>query len=213
MNVISNLENTITTAVWKLQHSSTNNMICGQTNCYSNCEIDYKFDVPLDMKGRFKGSCNKCKHSLWDHHRCHSTWGQVADTQVLIDQDVKRKWAAAKDGKAKMAVLNAFRERVLRHLNQIINGATSDLARHVERYTLLSLSGNFSAQVHSVVRLLEQNYMTLETKGVDSDQLQKVKESLEHMKRKLELLNDAKEKARKDRVGIASQFRKFFGLL
>ena len=211
--MISNLENTITTAVWKLQHSSTNNMICGQTNCYSNCEIDYRSNVPLDLKGRFKGSCNKCKHSLWDHHRCHSMWGQVIDTQVLIDQNVKRKWAAAKDGKGKMAVLNAFRERVLRDLNQVIDSATSDLARHVERYTLLALSGNFSAQVDSVVRLLEQNYTTLETKGVGPDQLQKVKESVEHMKRKQELLKNAKENTRKDRVGIASQFKKFFGLL
>ena len=209
MNVISNLEST---AVWKLQDSSTHNMICGQTNCYSNCEIDYKSNVPLDLRGRLKGSCNKCKHSLWDHHSCHSTWGQVIVTQTLIDQNVKRKWAAAKDGKGKMAVLNAFRERVLRDLEQIINGATSDLARHIERYTLLSLSGNLPAQVDSAIKLLEQNYITLETKGVGPDQLQKVKESLEHMKRKLTLLNNVKENARMDRVGIASQIKKFFGL-
>ena len=204
MNVISNLENTITTAVWTLQHSSTNNMICGWTNCYSNCEIDYTSNVTLDLEGRFKGSCNKCKHSLWDHHRCHSTWTQVIDTQVLIDQNVQRKWAAAKDGKGKMAVLSAFRERVLRDLDQIINGATSDLAQHVERYTLLSLSGNFSAQVTSVVRLLEQKYIALYMKGVGPDQLQKVKESSEHMKRKLEILTE--ENARKDHVEIASRF-------
>ena len=187
-------------------------MICGQTNCYSNCEIDYKSNGPLDLKGRFEGLCNKCKHSLWDHHRCHSTWGQVIETQVLIDQNVKRKWAAAKDGKGKMAVLNAFRGRVLRDLDQINNGATSDLARHVERHAHLALSGNFSAQVASAVRLLERNYTTLETKGVDSDQLQQVKESLEHMRKKRELLNFVKGNVRRDRVGIASQFKKFFGV-
>ena len=204
MNIISNLENTITTAVWTLQHSSATNMICGQTNCYSNCEIDYKSNVPLDLKDHFEGLCNRCKHSLWDHHRCHSTWTQVTDTQVLIDQNVKRKWAAAKDGKGKMAVLDAVRERVLRGLDQIIDGATSDLARLVERYTLLALSGIFLAQVASVVRLLEQKYIALYMKGVGPDQLQKVKESLEHMKRKLEILT--KENARRDRVEIASRF-------
>ena len=213
MNVTRDLENTITTAVWKLQESPTNNMICGQTTCYSNCEIDYKSNIPLDLKGRFKGLCNKCHHSLWDHHRCRSKWGQVPDRQVLIDQDVKRKWEAAKDEKGKTAVLSTFRDKVQRNLNQVINGATNDLAKHVERYTRLSLSGNFSAQVGSVVKLLEQNYATLETKGVGIDQLQKVKESLDHMKRKLELLNSAKQNAQKDRVGIASQVRKFFGLL
>jgi hypothetical protein len=213
MNAICDLENTVTMAVWKLQPSSTNNMICGQTGCYSNCDIDYKANIPLDLKGRFRGSCNKCNHNLWDHHRCHAKWGQVIDTQVLIDQNVKKKWGAAKDGKGKIAVLIAFREKALRNLNQIINGATGDLAEQVERYTRLSLSGSFSAQVGSAVRLLEQHCTALENKGVDPDQLQKVKESLDHMKKKLDLLISAKEKARKERVGIASQFKKFFGLL
>jgi len=188
-------------------------MICGQTNCYSNCDIDYKLNIPLDLKGRFSGSCDRCNHSLWDHHRCCAKWEQVIDTRVLIDQKVKRKWVAAKNGKRKMAVLITFREKVLRDLNQIINGATNDLAQQVERYTLLALSGSFSAQVGNAVRLLEQHYMALEKKGVGADQLQKVKESLDHMTRKLELLNNAKENAWKERVGIASQVKKFFGFL
>ena len=207
MNVIYDLENTITTAVWKLQQSPTNNMICGRANCYSNCEIDYKSKIPLDLKGRFSGLCNKCNHSLWDHHRCSSKWGQIIDMQVLVDQDVKKKWGKAKDEKGKMAVLSALRGKVVRNLDQVINDATNDLARHVGRYTRLSLSGNFSAQVGSVVKLLEQNYATLETQGVGSDQLQKVKESLDHMKRKLELLNGAKKNAQKNRVGIGEQVR------
>jgi hypothetical protein len=140
--MLSNLENTITTPVWKLQHSTTNNMICGEANCYSNCEIDYKSNIPLDLNGHFRGLCNKCNHSLWDHHRCHSKWEQVTDTQVLIDQNMKSE-LAAKDEKGKMTLLNAFRERVLHDLNQVINGATNDLAQHVERYTRLSLSGTF----------------------------------------------------------------------
>jgi hypothetical protein len=186
-------------------------MICGQTKCYSNCEIDYKSKIPLDLKGRFDGSCNKCNHNLWDHHRCHSKWVQVIDTQVLIDQDVKKKWGAAKDEKGKMVVLTAFRGRVLRDLDQVIDGATNDLALHVERYTRLSLSGNFLAQVDSAVRLLKQNCENLEAKGVGLDQLQRVKESLVYMERKLVLLNNAKKSTRKDRVGIGSKFKKIFG--
>lgn len=68
-------------------------------------------------------------------------------------------------------------------------------------------------QASSAIRLLEQNYSTLETKGVGPDQLQKVKESLDYMKRKLELLNTSKEHARKERVGVSHQVKKFFGLL
>jgi hypothetical protein len=116
---------------------------------------------------------------------------------------------AAKDGRGRKRCSIAFREKALRDLNQVINGATGDLAELVERYTRLSLSGSFSAQVGSAVRLLEQHCTALEKKGVDQDQLQKVKESLDHMKRKLELLNNAKEKARKQSVGIGHSSRSF----
>ena len=105
-------------------------------------------------------------------------------------------------GMEKTAILIADREKVLHDLDQVMNHATNDLARHVERYTRLSLSGSFSAQVGGAVRLLQQNYVGLEEKGVGLDHLQKVKESLDHMKRKLELLNNSKERARKERVDI-----------
>jgi len=208
-NVIRKLKNTITMPVWKQRRSSTNNMICGHTNCYANCEIDYESNIALDLKGRFKGSCTKCNHSLWDHHRCHSEWGQV--TQVSVDQI-----AVDDDEKGQIALLDALREKVQGDLNRVIKDATNNLEQHVERYTHLSLSGNFSAQVSSAVRLLELRYAGLEGQGVDPDQLQKVKESLDLMQRKLDLLNKAKENARKERVervGIGSQVRRFFGLL
>ena len=188
-------------AVWKQQHSSTTNMICGETNCYSNCDIDYESNVPLDLKGFFGGDCDKCNHSLWNHHRCHSKWEQVTNTQVSVDQNIK-EWEAAKDGTERTAILNTVCEKALRELDKIINGATNDLAQLVERYSRLSLSGSFVAQVSSAVRLLKQHYIALEKKGVDQDQLQRVKVSLDQMKRKLGSLNDAKANTRKDRVEI-----------
>jgi hypothetical protein len=201
MNVIGHFENTITMAVWKQQHSSTTNMICGQVNCYSNCDIDYKSNIPYDLNGFFEGSCDKCKHSLWNHHRCRAKWEQVTGTQTSVDQKMK-EWEAAKDGTERTAILIAVRESVVHDLDQIINGATNDLTQQVERYARLSLSGSFSEQVGSAVRLLEQNYIGLEKKGVGHDHLQRVKESLRNMKRKLEILNKANENARKERVEI-----------
>jgi len=82
-----------------------------------------------------------------------------------------------------------------------------DLAQQVERYAHLSLSGSFSAQVGSAVRLLEQNYIGLKKMGVGQDHLHRVQGSLGNMKRKLEILNIANEKARKVRDGIAGSQR------
>lgn len=214
MNVTRGFKNTVTLVVWKLQESPTNNLVCGQGNCYSNCEINYTANIALDLKGRFRGLCDKCDHSLWDHHRCDAKWEQVNDTQVLIDQEVKKKWEKAKDEKAKTAVLGTFREKVLHTLNQVIDDGICDLARLVEQYSALALSGGFSAQVDNTVKLLEQHYITLKAKSVDEGQRQKVEESLECMRKKQELLNNAKVIARKEveRVGIKSQVKKWFRL-
>jgi oligoendopeptidase F len=105
---------------------------------------------------------------------------------------MKKNYEKAKDGKEKAAALVEASEQVLHDLNQVIGYATGNLEQQVEQYANLSLSGSFSAQVGSAVRLLEQNYAALETKDVDPDQLKKVKRSLDHMKRKLELLNKAR---------------------
>ena len=106
---------------------------------------------------------------------------------------MKEKWEAARNGKEKTYALVGASEKVLRDLNQVIDRAINDLEQLVGRYASLSLSGNFSVQVGSAVRLLEQNYAVLENKSVSTDQLHKVKRSADHMKRKLELLNKARE--------------------
>ena len=123
------------------------------------------------------------------------------NTQTSVDQSMK-EWEAAKDGTEKTTILVAFRKKLLHDLDQITNGATNDLAQQVERYAYLSLSGSFSAQVGSAVRLLEQNYVGLKKKGVGQDHLQRVQESLNKMRRKLEILNIANERARRERVEI-----------
>ena len=178
--------------VWKQKRTPTNNMLCGQMNCYSNCHVDYKTTIPLELRGFFGGACRKCNHSLWNHHRCYAKWVQVNDTQVLVDSNMKKQWEAAKDGKERTVAIVAASEKVLYDLDQVINRAINNLAQLVERYARLSLSGSFAAQVNSAVKLLEQNYLALEGRGVGPDQLQRVRESLDHMKRKLELLNNAR---------------------
>jgi len=176
-------------------------MICGQSDCYSNCHIDYTSNIPHELNGFFEGSCDKCNHSLWNHHRCHAIWEQVTNTQASVDQDMK-KWDSANGGTEKTAILLAMREKVLHDLNRIINGATDDLAGQVERYARLSLSGRFATQVESAVKLLDLNYVGLVSKGVDQDHLQRVKTSLDNMRRKLDILRIAKENAGKERVEI-----------
>jgi len=107
---------------------------------------------------------------------------------------MKKKWQTAKDGKQKTAALVEASERILQDLNRVIGRATNELEQLVGDYAKLSLSGSFSAQVGSAVRLLEQNYAVLEKKDVGPEQLQRVKRSLDHMQRKQSLLNKTGER-------------------
>ena len=170
--------------VWKQKRSSSNNLLCRQMNCYSTCHINYKTNIPLRLRGVFGGSCRKCNHSLWNHHRRYAVWEKANDTQVLVDQNMKKRWEEAKDGKENTTAIVVAGQKAVSDLDQAINSAINNLAQLVERYARLSLSGNIAAPVNSTVRLL-----ALEGKGVGPDQLQRVNESLDHMRRKLELLN------------------------
>jgi len=96
-----------------------------------------------------------------------------------------KEWDSANDGTENTATLLAMREKVPQDLDQIIEGATSDLARQVERNTHLPLLERPTVQVGSAVMLLEQNYLGLEKKDVSQRHLQRIKESMDNM-RKLE---------------------------
>jgi hypothetical protein len=186
VNASTNFGQTVNLVVWKQERTSTNNLLCGQINCYSNCRIDYQANIPLGLRGFFERSCPKCNHSLRNHHRCHSKWNKVVDKQVSVDLDMTKRWEAATDRTEKTAVLRAASEKVSKDLDQVINHAISNLAQLVGRYSHLSLSLSFAVQVKSTVRLLEQKYQALERIGVGQDRLQRVKESLGRIEKKLD---------------------------
>ena len=122
-----------------------------------------------------------------------STTTRKIDGQVLVDEDMKKKWDEAKDGKENTTTLIAAYEMVLHELNPAIECAMGDLVQLVEWYDGLSLAGSCSAEVRGVVRLLE----ALEKTNIGEYKLEKVKKSLVHMKRRLELLAIVEDEARK----------------
>jgi len=123
------------------------------------------------------------------------------DKQVLVNQDMKKKWETAKDEMEKTAALIAVNEMVLYDLRQVISRPTNNLVPLLEEYARLSLTGSFSLHMESTVKFLEQKYIVMEETGASQDELEKVKKSLDQMKRELEVLDNTKENGRQ-RVGI-----------
>jgi hypothetical protein len=121
---------------------------------------------------------------------------QVEEDQVLVDNNMRREWEAAKNEKERTEALVATSKSALEDLSHIIDGSMVELAQSAEEYARLSLSGSFSAPLEKAIWLLEQRCKGMEEKGVGLELLAKVRSSLEQMKERLDLLRKAKQKAR-----------------
>ena len=114
-----------------------------------------------------------------------------------MDEHLK-KWEEAKAEKEGTELLIATYESTLGDLNDAMGRTMGALARLVEDYAALSLSGPFSTHVEKAIRLLEHRYKGMEQNGVSKEQLDKMRDSLDLMKRKLELVTKAEEEALKE---------------
>ena len=124
-------------------------------------------------------------------------WAKECVEQASVDEGIQ-KWEAAKAEKEGTELLIATYERELGDLNDAMDGTVGHLARLVEDYAPLSISGPFSAHMEKTILLLEQRYKDMEQKGVSKERLEKIQDSLELMIRKLELVTKAEEQALKE---------------
>jgi hypothetical protein len=115
------------------------------------------------------------------------------DNQLLVSEDMKKKWDEATLGKETAAALIAVIEILVHDDNQVITCTMGDLVQLVGQYARLSLAGSCSAQVKSIVRFLQD----FDPKRTDVVILERDKENLVHMKRKLEFLNQVEKDAQK----------------
>jgi len=139
-------------------------------------------------------SCTKCHHPHWCHFHLRSEWVQVQETQVSVDDDMKKQWETAKDEKEMSKALITTSKKALDDLSHAMGEAMEELTQLAGDYACLSLSGCFSAPLEKATRLLEQRCKGMEEKGVSPEQLETMRSSLEQMKGRLDLLRKAKEK-------------------
>ena len=110
-----------------------------------------------------------------------------------------RKWEDAKAEKEETELHIATCESAVGDLNDAMGRTMGALARLAEDYAALSLSGPFSVHMEKAIRLLEHRYKDMEQEGVGKEQLEKTQDSLNLMKRKLEVVTKAEEQALKGR--------------
>ena len=196
MNGFSNSKRIVNSPVWRQQPAPTLNYLCIAPNCHSTCGVNHSVAGVFLLFPKQFSSCSKCNHPLLSHHHLYSTWEQVSEAQVSVDDNMKKQREAAKHKKERTEALLATSKSALEDLSHIMDEAMDELAQLAEEYASLSLTGSFSVPLEKAVLLLELRCRELEVKGVGLEQLTKVRTSLEHMKGRLDLLRKAKEKNR-----------------
>jgi hypothetical protein len=92
---------------------------------------------------------------------------------MSVDDNMRRKWEAAKDEKERTEALVATSKSALEDLMCIIDKSMVELARSTEEYARLSLSGSLSAPLEKAIWLLKQGCRVME-KGVGLELLIRV---------------------------------------
>lgn len=194
MDAFSKFERMIDALVWKQQPASTLNYLCNTPDCHSTCGVEHSLAGVILLFPMQLSLCSKCNHPHLSHFHLRSTWMQVHEAQVSVDDNMRRQWEAAKDDQGRTQALIETSESALGDLSGIIDDAMDELARLADEYARLSLSGSFSAPLEKAIWLLEQQCRGMEEKGVDREMLGKVRGRLDEMRRRLDLLGKVKEK-------------------
>lgn len=191
--------------------------MCSVPDCYSNCHVPCDLGFTLEPKGllqcmamRNGDTCQHCSHSYLDHRHYNSQWKQEDDTQTTIDKDAEKKYKEAARNSTLQQKMLADLKSAVASLDVDMEESLARVGFLTESYAKLSLSGSFAGQVKKSVRLLETNLQAmLSSNNADHKSIEMVEKSLESMKAKLKVVEEAKAKTKEQisRPGWLSRMR------
>ena len=217
MKQFRNYQSVITKQVWVQSPTLRHNTVCSVPDCYSNCHVPCDLGFTLEPKGllqcmamRNGDTCQHCSHSYLDHRHYNSQWKQEDDTQTTIDKDAEKKYKEAARNSTLQQKMLADLKSAVASLDVDMEESLARVGFLTESYAKLSLSGSFAGQVKKSVRLLETNLQAmLSSNNADHKSIEMVEKSLESMKAKLKVVEEAKAKTKEQisRPGWLSRMR------
>ncbi|EDR01022.1 uncharacterized protein LACBIDRAFT_312793 [Laccaria bicolor S238N-H82] len=166
------------------------NTVCHFPLCYTNCHEKCSGGFTL---GRWKliecrklannrGTCKECRHPIVYHHHDKVAWCEKVEEKSNYD------------GTTSVSIAEVQKTNEI--YNKEIEEATDEIGSLAEKYSELSLSGSFSGQVGKSVTLFETHLENMRNKS-DPESVKRLEESLNQLKNKLRLLQDAAKAAHK----------------
>ncbi|KAJ3905225.1 hypothetical protein F5879DRAFT_921627 [Lentinula edodes] len=192
---------------------SVHNTLCVAGNCYKNCHTKCTVGFTMDretlarMCASFeetpgvellKRRCKDCGHLAEDHQHYRSQWVKKVKTDTVIDQEVLRRYKAAKSESDQVTILMAESQKEIKQLEENIVGFEKELTDLCEKYNKLSLSGSFIGYISSAISLLSIRQVTLVKDGSDPEAINRMAKRIERLEKKRKVLEEAeKQRGRK----------------
>ena len=144
----------------------------------------------------------KCGHPDESHSLRRSLWKQ-RDTNWVIDEEAEQEYNEAKRKNDENHKIMVDRKRIISRLKQRMKRKLASVGRLVESYASLSLAGSFSGQVEKTVKYMEVMLEGMRNNAEsDPELVAMVEESLESMKMKLKVVEEAHERAERRVVRV-----------
>ncbi|KAK2459283.1 hypothetical protein APHAL10511_008704 [Amanita phalloides] len=139
--------------------------------------------------------CIRCGHS-YSHRHYNALWKKEEYRQESVDREAEKMYNKAKKEKNDHETMIVDLDKVISDLDKELDEVLTSLGRLIESYAKLSLSGSFAGQVKKSVRLLEANVEAMRQNRADQKSIEMIEKSLENMKQKLRVVEEANERAR-----------------
>ncbi|KAF8346281.1 hypothetical protein F5887DRAFT_1132409 [Amanita rubescens] len=209
MQLYENLQRA-TRQVWEQVDSDTLNMICRHPQCHVNCIIGVEPESLHPVFSFFRSNATqappprgicKCGHPDESHSLRRSLW-KKRDTNWVIDEDAEKKYDEAKRRDDENRKIMVDIASIIASLGKKMKQELALVGRLVESYASLSLAGSFAGQVTKAVKYMEMNLEAMRNNTSNPELVQMVEESLETMKLKLKMVEEASQKAERRVVRV-----------
>ncbi|KAF9255382.1 hypothetical protein L218DRAFT_1081876 [Marasmius fiardii PR-910] len=177
-------------------------VVCVVPGCYSNCREHpsnpdnrwRKLALTLSFDGTNEAAavCSACNHKLINHQTSPWQWHQVEEDVRVVNNNRRVMYERAKKEKGKQEASKELAEVEIDKSAKEIETAINGVARAATAYSKLALAGSFVTQIVKSIRVMDYTIEVMTQKN-DSDpaEVQKLKESVESMKKKLKFLEEA----------------------
>ena len=207
MRIYEDFQTMVTRKTFHIQSTPHLNMICNVCHCNCVCvtgtgrmfpdmTIFFMLFAGIDYKTQTARTCKVCPHKHQDHGAVRAIWVEKDETVNDVDEEARERFASASTEKERKESMRELVRKTLDTLQEQLECDTKLLGHIAEEYAGLSLSGSFTSQVYKSVKLLETKVESMRNDNTGSEVIARMERSLERLKDKLKVLEEAQRRTR-----------------